>query len=375
MRFHVLGLPNTQVTRDFCGCAYTSKIFFFAKMMRSLGHEVFLYAGDQHESDATEHITCFTEQERITHCNGKHYVQASWNANDPGWKAFNQRCIDEIKKRAQPHDFICIMGGVSQKPVADVLPNLMTVEYGIGHCGSFAAYRVFESHAWMHATYGSETFGDLNRANGKWFDTVIPGYFDIQEFPFSAEKENYALFVGRLTERKGPHVAAEVCKAAGIKLIVAGQGNPPHDCEYVGTVDTKRRGELMSKARCLIMPTLYIEPFGNVAVEAQACGTPVLTVDFGAMTETVEHGVTGYRCHTLSEFVEGLLDVPKLDPHAIRERAIRNYSLEAIAPKYEAYFGRLLTLWGGGWYAMSERLMNSPMFAPAHLQPQVESVS
>lgn len=351
MRFHLLGLPHTQITRDFCSCAFTNKIFFFAKMMRSLGHEVFLYAGDKCETDVTEHVACFMEAERLAHCNGVHYTAASWNANDPGWKAFNDRCIAEITKRAEPQDFICIMGGTAQKPVADALPHLMSVEYGIGHAGSFAKYRVFESHAWMHATYGAETYGQPGKADGRWFDAVIPGYFDIAEFPFSAEKDDYALFVGRLTERKGPHVAAEVCKAAGIKLIVAGQGEPPSNCEYVGTVDAKRRGELMSRARCLIMPTIYIEPFGNVAVEAQACGTPVLTVPWGAMVETVKEGITGYHCHTLQEFIDGLEKVKGLDPYAIRRHALNTYSLPVVARQYETHFKRLLTLWGDGWYA------------------------
>lgn len=351
MRFHLLGLPHTQVVRAFNACAFTNKIFFFAKMMKSLDHEVFLYAGDQCEADVTEHVVCFTEAERLTHCNGKHYIEASWNANDPGWQTFNNRCIAEIKKRNKPHDFICIMGGIAQKPVADALPNLISVEYGVGHAGSFAKHRVFESYAWLHTTLGAETYGNAGSANGRWFDTVIPGYFDINEFPFSAEKENYALFVGRLTERKGPHVAAEVCKAAGIPLKVAGQGTPPPDCEYVGIVDAKQRGDLMSQARCLIMPTLYIEPFGNVAVEAQACGTPVLTVPWGAMTETVKQGVTGFHCHTLQEFVDGLGKVRALDPCAIRQHAFENYSLPVVARLYETHFKRLLTLWGDGWYA------------------------
>jgi glycosyltransferase involved in cell wall biosynthesis len=351
MRFHLLGLPHTQLTRAFCACAFTNKIFFFAKMMQSLGHEVFLYAGDQCETDVTEHIVCFTEAERLAHCSGKHYIEASWNANDPGWQTFNDRCIAEIKKRNKPHDFICIMGGSAQKSVADALPYLISVEYGIGHAGSFAKHRVFESYAWMHSTYGAESGGNAGSANGKWYDTVIPGYFDIEDFPFSAEKENYALFVGRLTERKGPHVAAEVCKSAGIPLKVAGQGIPPPNCEYVGIVDAKRRGELMSKARCLIMPTLYIEPFGNVAVEAQACGTPVLTVPWGAMVETVIEGVTGYHCQMLQEFVSGIEKCKTLDPHAIRQSAIDRYSLPVIAKRYESHFSRLMTLWGDGWYA------------------------
>lgn len=352
MRFHLLGLPHTQVTRSFTSCAFTNKIFFFAKMMRARGHEVFLYAGDQCETDVTEHIPCFTEEERLVHCDGIHYTQASWNPTDPGWQTFNHRCTVEINKRAQPQDFICIMGGTAQKPVADALPHLMSVEYGIGHPGSFAKYRVFESYAWMHTVYGAETYGHPGSADGRWFDDVIPGYFDIHDFSFSNEKHNYALFIGRLIDRKGPHIAAEACKAANLKLIVAGHGTPPPGTEYVGVVDAVQRNELMRHAQCVFVPTIYVEPFGNVAVEAQACGTPVLTTDWGAFTETVIHGVTGYRCRTLQQFVQGIEDCEKLDPYAIRDHATNNYSLQVIGAKYEAYFERLLTLYKRGWYEL-----------------------
>jgi uncharacterized protein (UPF0335 family) len=95
----------------------------------------------------------------------------------------------------------------------------------------------------------------------------------------------------------------------------------------------------------------YVEPFGNVAVEAQGCGTPVISTDWGAMTETVEHGKTGFRCRTFRQFVEAAENVGTLDPCYIRRRAINTYSLGVIGRRYDEYFRRLLTLWGEGWYA------------------------
>jgi glycosyltransferase involved in cell wall biosynthesis len=106
----------------------------------------------------------------------------------------------------------------------------------------------------------------------------------------------------------------------------------------------------MSKATALFVPTIYIEPFGTVNVEAQACGTPVITTDWGAFTETVLHGTTGFRCRNLREFLLAAEDVKKLDPKVIRKWANDNYSLEAVGFKYEQYFKRLYGIWGKGWY-------------------------
>lgn len=350
MRFHLVALPHTQVSPEYSACAFTNKVHYFAKMMVERGHEVFLYAGDQCAAPCTEHVPCFTEAERLEHCGGKSFIEAVWDADLPHWRRFNSRVVAEINKRKQKQDFVCLIGGVASKPVADALPDLISVEFGIGYAGTFAKYRVWESYAWMHTCYGAATGGNAAAADGQWFDAVIPGYFDPDLFPFRAEKDDYFLFVGRLIDRKGPDVAAEVCKRLGARLIIAGQGTPPAYGEYVGVVGPEERGRLMAGAKALIMPTKYIEPFGNVAVEAQACGTPVITTDWGAMTETVVEGVTGFHCRTLSEFIEAAQKADTLDPLRIRQHVLDNYSLDVIGAKYEKHFERLLTIWNDGWY-------------------------
>jgi len=96
--------------------------------------------------------------------------------------------------------------------------------------------------------------------------------------------------------------------------------------------------------------TKYIEPFGAVAIEAQMAGTPAITTDFGAFTETVEHGVTGFRCHTLDHFVFAARNVEYLEHEYIHKRAVANYSMDRVWHRYQEYFGMLSNLWGQGWY-------------------------
>jgi len=353
MRFHVCALPHTNTASGFIACAYTAKVINFCRMMIDRGHEVFLYAGEQNEAPCTEHIVCVSEADRAAHVGASHFTSASFDYNLPFWRNANARMAAEIGKRAQGQDFICVIGGLAQKQIADAHPHMITVEFGVGYGGTFSKYRVFESYAWMHTCYGASTKGDPHAADGNWWDVVIPGYLDPAQFPFSAEKDDYFLFIGRLIHRKGHSIAAQVCKATGKRLIVAGQGTPPEGCEYVGVVGPEERGRLMSKARAVFVPTLYLEPFGNVHIEAMACGTPVITTDWGVFTETVDHGVTGYRCRTFAEFRHAAENAHTLDPYVIHRNAVDRYSLEAIGRQYESYFQRLLTLWGGGWYAES----------------------
>lgn len=353
MRFHVVSLPHTQTTAAFSACAFTMKVRLFCKMMKGLGHEVILYAGEENEAPVDELVTCVSEVDRRKAVGAKHYTQASFDYSLPHWRSFNARAATEIRKRARKTDFVCVIGGLAHKQIADALPDLMTVEFGIGYGGTFAKYRVFESYAWMHTVYGAQGGPNPNAAKGDhWFDAVIPGYFETELFPFSADKGDYYFFIGRLGSGKGEQIAADVCRHLGRRLIVAGQGTPPAGTEYVGVIGPERRGELMAGATAVFMATTYVEPFGNVAVEAQACGTPVLSTDWGAMTETVIHGVTGFRCRSFAEFVEGAEKVKALDPYAIRKHAVDHYSCDVIALKYEAYFERLSSLWGEGWYAL-----------------------
>lgn len=352
MRFHLVSLPHTQATAEYSACAFTMKVRGFARMMKDRGHTVILYAGEEHDTPADELVTCITERQRAKAVGDGHYTQASFEGGLLHWKVFNFQVVENIQERYQPGDFVCIIGGAAQRVIVERLASKMfVVEFGIGYAGTCAPYRVFESYAWMHSVYaaGKWNAGDVDPP---WFDEVIPGYFDPALFPVSEEKDDYLLFVGRLTDRKGPHVAAEVAKATGRHLIVAGQGTAPDGAEHVGIIGPERRGELMSRARALLVPSLYVEPFGNVAIEAMACGTPAITTDWGAFTETVIEGVTGFRCRSLAEFVAAVDNAPSISPWACRQHVEGRYSFAVIGEQYERYFQRIKTVEDRGWYAL-----------------------
>lgn len=353
MRFHVVSLPHTQVTKEFAGCAFTEKVRRFCIMMSNLGHEVYLYAGEQNEAPVTEHIMCINEKERAYSLQGRHYTTGSFDTNLSHWILFNNNVKNEISKRIKEKDFICLIGGYAHKEIADTFPNNISVEFGVGYGGTFAKYKVFESYAWMHSIYSA--YKNPTQVDGYFFDEVIPGYLEVDMFPEGSGDGDYYFYIGRLIDRKGFKIAQEVCERLGKRLILAGPGDERGTGygEFIGSVGPEERAELMGNAIALFAPTIYIEPFGNIVIEAQACGTPTITTDWGAFTETNINGLTGYRCRTLKEFMEAAEKTRYLDRKKIREQAINKYSLEVISIKYESYFKRLLTLWSDGWYQIS----------------------
>lgn len=368
MRFHVVALPHTWTAMSHSACAFTMKILHFCQMMDSLGHEVFHYGVEGSEVPG-KHIEIMSRAEQVRHFgpyNPDALYSVDWSGKAEYWSVFNDRCTKEINARKQKGDFICIMGGTTNQPLAARMGDAMVVEYGIGYNGTFANFRVFESYAHMHKIYGAERGFD---PDGRFYDAVIPNYLNPADYPFKAEKQDYYLYLGRLIERKGIHIAVETCKRIGARLIVAGQGCKSYidntiitedgqiyqGVEYAGFATGQKRADLFSNAKAIFVPTTYVEPFGAVAVEAQMAGTPAITTDFGAFTETVEHGKTGYRCHTLDHFVWAAKNVHKLDPQYIHNRAVNNYSMDAVRWKYQEYFEMLTALWSQGWYEPNEQ--------------------
>lgn len=353
MRFHVVSLPHTQTTKAFSSCAYTEKVRKFCNMMKQRGHTVFLYAGEQNEAECDELIPCITEVERVEAVGEQFYVNAGFDQTQKHWRIFNTNATVNIMRRQQPKDFLCLISGICHKPITDALPEMLAVEFGVGYSGTAQKFRVFESYAWMHAVYGKQSVEPMH-FTPPMYDAVIPNYFETADFPFAAgQQDDYYMFLGRLDGNKGLRIAEQACRAEGVELIIAGSGDPSIITygRYKGVIGPVERGLLLSRAKAVLAPTEYLEPFGGVAIEAMMCGTPVITTDWGGFTETVQHGVTGYRCRMLREFRAAIRNVQLLDRSAIRNYAVSRFSTDVVAAQYEQYFERLSTLWGPGWTA------------------------
>ena len=350
MRVHLLALPNVQTTAAYDLCGFCTVTIRFAKLLKGLGHTVILYASEENDAPCDELVTCITKAEQKQWGGAVAYQHANIAPDNPLWRLASPRMIAAIQQRKRPQDIICTIGGGSQADVTQAHPDLLPVEYCIGYEGCYSPYRVFQSQAWRHLCYGREGL----KLGGRFFDEVIPAFYETDKFPV-ATPENYLLYVGRIIPYKGIQIACQAAQLAGVPLKLIGHGDPnqiPHLVtygEYLGSLNEPARNEVMSKATALICPTIYVEPMGMIAVEAQLCGTPVISTDYGGFTESIEHGLTGYRCNLLGEFVSAIQKAGSLDRNLIRQRAQALYSMEAGARLYANYFRRLMTLWDKGW--------------------------
>lgn len=349
-----MGLPHTEVTKEFCWCAYTAKVLKLCQMLATTEHTVTLYAGPENEALA-EHVQVVSHGDRHRWFDGPwptDRVFDRWDPADPCWSEMAIAAVDAIRARIEPGDAVGITMGRCQQHIADAFPNHPILEVGVGYVGVLPqSFRCFESRAHQAYVHGWHRDDD-----GRHFDTVIQNSFDLDDLT-RCEPSDYLLFLGRHTERKGLTVVQELARR--YKVITAGQEGPLSGIPWRGVVTGREKAELIAGARALICATSYIEPFGGVAVEAQLSGVPCLTTDFGAFVETVPQGVAGYRCNTLGEFIWAVEHIDDLDRDAIADRARGLYSTEAVAPLYDEWLRRIELLNGDGWYDLTQ----APAFA------------
>ncbi|BFU43155.1 glycosyltransferase family 4 protein [Krasilnikovia sp. MM14-A1004] len=183
----------------------------------------------------------------------------------------------------------------------------------------------------------------------------------VDSFPYRRDKGDYALFLGRFHPQKAPHLALEAAHAAGMPLILAGKCSEPLEKVYYaqeveprlsaddrvyGVADAVSKRRLLADARCLLFPIQWEEPFGMVMIEAMACGTPVVALRGGAVSEVVVDGLTGFVRDYPEELPAALRRLDELDPAPCRQRVAELFDIDGLGAGYEAVYREVLARQG-----------------------------
>ncbi|MBE3558206.1 MAG: glycosyltransferase family 4 protein [Ktedonobacteraceae bacterium] len=177
--------------------------------------------------------------------------------------------------------------------------------------------------------------------------------------PVVERPEDFFVWLGRFMPEKGAHLAIQAARRAGIRLILAGvidnhvrtsveyfesQIEPFLDHEqvkYIGPVNMEQKVHLLSRARGLLNPIEWEEPFGVVMIEAMAAGCPVISFARGSAPEIVVHGRSGFLVHDVDEMISSLLRVDALDRAVVRAHVEEHFSVRAMAEKYLALYKKV----------------------------------
>jgi len=191
------------------------------------------------------------------------------------------------------------------------------------------------------------------------FVGVIYNSINVDSYPFNGScRETFLLFLARISYEKGTHLAIEVAKKSGRRLVIAGNVHPVDEeyfntmvmpeidgdlIQYVGEADYQRKRELLVQAYCLLAPITWAEPFGLFFIEAMACGTPAVVFNRGSSPEVVKHGETGFVVETVDEMVEAVDYIRQIDREHCRKYVEQNFNVPRMANDYLKAYERVLS--------------------------------
>ena len=191
----------------------------------------------------------------------------------------------------------------------------------------------------------------------------IPNGVEVDRLANGLPKRNYALALGRICPEKSFHFALDAARLSGTSLLLAGQIFPydshleyfaseikprlDRQRRFLGPVGFTRKNRLLAQATCLVIPSTVSETSSLVAMEAMACGTPVIAFRAGALPEIVDHGRTGFIVDDVDQMASALGEVGVLDPEECRRAARSRFSAHTMSSSYLHLYERMIQQYAG----------------------------
>ncbi|MGH2556186.1 MAG: glycosyltransferase family 4 protein [Actinomycetota bacterium] len=242
-----------------------------------------------------------------------------------------------------------VAGAVTEVPVVhtihlDLSPEMRALYSLVGDRSSFVAISESQRSHMPDLNYGGVVYNGI----------------DVEAYPFRTEKDDFVLFLGRAGPQKGAHLAVRAARESGIRIVlamkIAEQGEEEHwkhvvvpelpeNATVLEEITFPEKADLLSRAKAVLFPIDWDEPFGLVMPEAMACGTPVIATARGSVPEVVADGKTGFIVSVENypeEAAAAIRRLGEIDPAACRARVEERFSSEAMVEGYEDVFERVL---------------------------------
>lgn len=274
------------------------------------------------------------------------------NLEQKEWTLLNLFNIGQAYKMQDEFDIIHDHMSILSLPIANLAttPTVMTLHGPI----TPANRQIFETFEKPYLV----SISNSQTRNFPGVQTVANVYngLPLEHYPFGAISKGYLLFVGRFFVNKGAHFAIEVARELNMPLVIAAKleekderyfndyiyPNLDAKIEWIGEVSEKERNKLMSEAACLLHPATWEEPFGLNMIEAMACGCPVVAFNKGSIPEVIRDGRTGFVVNTVSEMINAVRNIDKIDRGYCRQYALKNFSVQKMVDGYESLYYSIL---------------------------------
>lgn len=207
---------------------------------------------------------------------------------------------------------------------------------------------------WLHCVSEAQ---HATRPAGAELLPPIPNGVSPRLLATACRKRNHAIVLSRICPEKGTHIALAACRRADIALLIGGQVFPYEAHQryfreavepllddrrrFLGPLGFDRKRRLLASARCALVPSLAAETSSLTAIEALACGTPVIAFPNGALPSVVDHGRTGFIVNDAAEMAEAIAAAGTLDPEACKAAAAERFSLEQMVARYLEVYRRI----------------------------------
>ena len=201
------------------------------------------------------------------------------------------------------------------------------------------------------------SISDSDRAPGLNYLATVYNGIDLSLYPLRESGGDDLIFLGRIHPDKGVHLAIEVARLSGRRLIIAGiiqdevyyrESIEPHidgqKVRYIGPVGVAQKNELFARACALLHLNTIPERFGLVLDEANAAGVPVIAMDLGSCREVIEDGRTGFLVNDVKQAVRALERLSEIDGSACRRRVEQSFSIETMVTAYERVYSTIFDL-------------------------------